>query len=580
MSFNISLHLIILFFKRTAPIFLREKILFTFIVIMVILAAFSGCSLKDSGEADTSGEHYPKTAGEETLQEENSPEPEETPEEEAGQLPEESVIAENAKEEEQDMFFVPPALHKEEQNPEVKVKGIYVSGNSAGLEPRFQNFIDMIDSTELNAMVIDVKNDHGVMTYPSEIETVEEMMEDYFEPIRDIRRTIQRLKEKNIYPIARIVVFRDPYLPKFYPEWCIHGKDGDIWTDEKGFAWANPYEKKVWDYNIAIAKEAALMGFMEIQFDYVRFPENAESFDLQVSILNEDSISKDEVIEIFLAYAVKQLKDYNVNVSADVYGVIATYITDKDGIGQTWEKITSTVDYIYPMVYPSHYGPGFFGLSVPDTRPKETILRAMDNAIKRNATVKDPAGIRPWLQGFTAPWIDGNIKYTHTQVREQIDATIERGIEEFFVWNAGNQYDSRSFLTEEEAIKKQIDAGIYRQEMGFDHLGKTASETLEDYLGYISKKNVIQAYPYHASNFEMDIERFSEWAGSWTFDLLEFSILDNASDSDTTYRVDITLKKENESIVLKKEIFKVFMENNIWKVNSPVNFTEALSASY
>lgn len=544
----------------------------------MVLSIFPGCDLKNSGEADTSSSSHREATEEEALQEENSLEMEETLEEETEQLPEEPVIAGNTPEEDQDMFFVPPAPHKEEQKPEVKVKGIYVTGNSAGLEPRFQNFIDMIDLTELNAMVIDVKNDHGVMTYPSEIKIVKEMMEDYFEPVRDIREIIQRLEEKNIYAIARIVVFRDPHLSKFYPEWCIHKKDGDVWADEKGFTWANPYEKKVWDYNIAIAKEAALMGFREIQFDYVRFPENAESFDLQVSIPNEDNISKDEVIKSFLAYASEQLEDYNVNVSADVYGVIATYITDKDKIGQTWEKITSTIDYIYPMVYPSHYGPGFFGLSVPDARPKETILKAMDNAIKRNATVRSPAGIRPWLQGFTAPWINGNIKYTHMQIREQIDATIERGIEEFFVWNAGNQYDARSFLTEEEALKKQDEAANYRQEMGFDHLGKTALETLEDYLGYISEKNVVQAYPCHASNFEMDIEKFSEWSDSWTFDLLEFNILESGNDLDTTYRVDITLKKENESIVFKKEIFKIFMENNIWKVKSPVNFTEALSA--
>jgi hypothetical protein len=405
-------------------------------------------------------------------------------------------------------------------------------------------------------------------------------MEGYTGPVRDIKALMQRLEEKNIYPIARIVVFRDPYLPEFYPEWAIHRKDGSIWTDDKGFTWMNPYEKKVWDYNIAIAKEAALMGFKEIQFDYVRFPENAEDFNMEVSIPDEEGISKDEVIKNFLLYAAEELKDYNVYVSADVYGVIATYITDRDDIGQTWEKITSAVDYIYPMVYPSHYNAGFFGLSVPDARPEETILNALDNAIKRNATVKNPADIRPWLQGFTATWIKGHINYTYMQVREQIDAAVKMGIEEFFIWNAGNEYDGRSFLTEEEALKRQESAKNYRQEMGFDCLGHTSKETLEEYLDYISKKNIVQVYSYHSSNFGMNIERFSAWAGGWTFDILEYNISDAIPGKNNSFKVNVTLKKGNESIVLGNEIFEVFMENNIWKVKSPANFVQALSASY
>ncbi|MDZ7836744.1 MAG: putative glycoside hydrolase [Actinomycetota bacterium] len=340
------------------------------------------------------------------------------------------------------------------KNSEIKVKGIYVTANSAGLEQRFQDFMDMIDATELNAMVIDVKNDHGVMAYPSEIEIVKEVMEDYFEPIRDIRNLLLRLEEKNIYPIARIVVFRDPHLSQFHPEWAIQKREGGVWVDRKGFTWMNPYEKKVWDYNIAIAKEAALMGFREIQFDYVRFPEDAENFDLQVELSSEKGLAKDEAIRDFLDYAQKQLKEYDVYVSADVFGVIATYITDKDGIGQSWEEITSVVDYIYPMVYPSHYGPGFFGLSVPDAKPRETILRAMEDAIKRNATVQNPAPIRPWLQGFTATWIKGNINYNPDRIREQIDAALDRGIEEFFIWNAWKPVRYTFFPDRGRSIRK------------------------------------------------------------------------------------------------------------------------------
>jgi len=543
------------------------------------ISIISGSSFLDTPESEEQSRQENNADGNNTV--ENNTASEEITDEKEEQLPDGNNTSINAHtpEEERDMFYVPPPSEKK-QNPKIKAKGIYVTANSAGLEPRFQNFIDMIDSTELNAMVIDIKNDHGVMTYPSEIKIVSEIMEGYPEPVRDIKKLIERLEEKNIYPIARIVVFRDPYLPKFHPEWAIHRKDGSIWTDDKGFTWMNPYEKKVWDYNIAIAKEAALIGFKEIQFDYVRFPENAEDFNTEVSIPNEEGISKDEVIKNFLLYAADELKDYNVYVSADVYGVIATYITDKDDIGQTWEKITSAVDYIYPMIYPSHYGPGFFGISVPDARPEDTILNALDNAIKRNATVKNPADIRPWLQGFTATWVKGHINYTYMQVREQIDTAAKMGIEEFFVWNAGNEYDVRSFLTEEEALKRQKGMRIYRYEMGLDYPGNTAQETLEKYLGYINEKNVVQVYPYHWSNFEMNIEKFSEWASSWTFDFLEFNISDIAPGWNNSFKVDITLKKGNESIVLKNQVFKVFMENKIWKVKVPTSFIEALSAPY
>jgi hypothetical protein len=559
--------------------FPRKTFFFT-LIIFLILISFFGCSSNNHEKADISNKPDLEPPKEEPSQQEYSSSKNDTPEEETGQLPEENTLPEDTREEEYSKFFVPPAAAQAEPNPKIKAKGIYVTGNSAGLETRFQDFMDMIEATELNAMVIDVKNDHGVMTYPSEIEIVKEVMGQHFEPVRDIKKLLRRLEAKNIYPIARIVVFRDPRLPQFYPEWAIQKKDGGIWVDHRGFAWTNPYEKKVWDYNIAIAREAALMGFKEIQFDYVRFPENAENFDLQTSFANEGDAAKEEAINGFLIYAAEQLKDYDVHVSADIFGVIATYLTDKDDIGQNWEGVTPIVDYIYPMVYPSHYGPGFFGLSVPDANPRETILMALGDAIKRNAAVKSPARIRPWLQGFTATWIKSNISYTPAQIREQIDAALERGIEEYFVWNAGNQYDARCFLTEEEALIKQEQASAYRQEMGFDHLGKTDLATLEEYLGHISKKNWAQAYPYQATNFEMNIDQFFAWSGSWTFDQLEFIILDDKINSDNSYNVDIILKKKDESIVLKKETFVTSMENNIWKVKPSAEFIEALSASY
>lgn len=487
------------------------------------------------------------------------------------------ILLEEELKKEMGPFFVPLAPIEKKENPGIQAKGFYVTANSAGLQKRMEGFIDMVDATELNAMVIDVKNDHGLMTYPSEIAIVKEVMADHFEPVRDIEALMARLEEKGIYPIARIVVFRDPYLPEFYPEWAIQKKEGGIWRDKKGFAWVNPYEKKIWDYNIAIAKEAALMGFREIQFDYVRFPEDAQNFDAEVSFPGQKGIPKDEIIRDFLAYAAEELKEYNVHVSADVFGVIATYFRDKDEIGQNWEKITAVVDYIYPMVYPSHYS-DFFGIAVPDAHPHETILRAMEDAIKRNASVKDPAPIRPWLQGFTASWVRGNISYGPVQIRQQIDAALERGIEEFFIWNAANQYDGASFLSEEEASKRAQQAVAYRDALGLDFLGRTSLDALEQYLVYVSAKNGRQAYPVQSTDFAMDFTQFSEWASGWTFDELAFAILDqDGQDFPLHVEAEITLFKGSDEFLLENASFALMIENNIWKVRPDASFIEALS---
>jgi hypothetical protein len=567
--------------NRLKQNFPKKTALTILILSLTIVFIFFGCNTSTIQITDTSTFQTIETNQTEKLlcEEDTSKEEEQLSEDEI-RIQERTLLEETIKEE-LGPLFVPLAPLEEKPNPKVKAKGIYVTGNSAGLEQRFQGFIELIDETELNSMVIDVKNDRGLMTYPSEIEMVKEIMKGYFEPVRDIRELISRLEEKNIYPIARIVVFRDPYLPEFHPELAIQKKDGGVWRDTKGFAWVNPYEKKVWDYNIAIAKEAALMGFREIQFDYVRFPEDTKNFDAQVSFTSEKGIAKDEIIRDFLIYAAEQLKGYNVYLSADVFGVIATYLIDKDNIGQNWEEITPVLDYICPMVYPSHYDSGFFGLSVPDANPTETILKSMENAIERNATVKNPADIRPWLQGFTATWVKGNIKYGPKQIREQIDAALERGIEEFFVWNATNQYSADSFLKEEEALKRQDQARDYRLKMGFDYLGRTALMTFEKYLENVSKKNWRQSFPYQATDFGMDFKQFGDWASRWTFDELEFSIISaNYFESKTVFEADIILKKGNDETFLEKESFEVYMENNIWKIKPSPQFIEALIRQY
>ena len=583
--------------------FLKKTVLFI-LIIMLALIPGTGCGLKDPVVADTTEIILHETFRDaetaiietggnkntETTEADDGILNEETKEEggkKEEKLTEEQIIArerlllESQLKERLGIFYVSLPPYEKKDNPPIKAKGIYVTANSAGLEPRFENFIDMIDKTELNAMVIDVKNDHGLMTYPSQVPVVAEVMTGHFEPVRDINALIARLEEKNIYPIARIVVFRDPYLPGFYPEWAIQNKEGGAWKDRKGFYWMNPYEKKVWDYNIAIAKEAALAGFKEIQFDYVRFPEGAESLEAQSVFPGRNDVLKDEIIRDFLIYASEELKDYNVYVSADVFGVIATYFGDKDGIGQDWLKISEVADYIYPMVYPSHYSSGFFGLSVPDARPKQTILNAMKDAIKRNSTLENPACIRPWLQGFTATWIRGNIRYGPQQIREQIEAVQERGIDEFFIWNASNRYNIDSFLTEEEAEENRQFFKSQRENMGLDHTGNNSSDAFDEYMDYINKKNFKEAYLLQSTGFTMDLEHYGNWASDWTFDSVEVDIISSKDlNLKTVYEADIVFKKENMDFSLKKLSFEVFIENNVWKTRPPAVFIESMTRKY
>ena len=471
-------------------------------------------------------------------------------------------------------FFVPLPPLDSPENPPVKAKGIYVTGHTAANSKRFAELIALLDATELNAMVIDVKNDHGYMTYPSEIEIVKEVNANKGAVIKDIDAVMTELEKHDIYPIARIVVFRDPHLPEVKPEWAIQKLGGGgPWRDTKNFAWVNPYDKRVWDYNIAIAKEAALKGFREIQFDYVRFPENAKRVDREAEFPGANGRFKDEAIEAFLAYARQQLAEYNVHISADVFGVIATSRGDAEGIGQNWEKISPQVDYICPMIYPSHYGPGYFGYAVPDAHPGGTVSRALMDGIKRNAALEKPAIIRPWLQSFTASWVKGHIKYGAAEVRAQIEAALKLGIDEFLIWNPGNSYMANSYLTAAEAAKMEAEQAEKRLAKGLDVLGRTQANALDDYLSAVTKKDWRQAYLWQAGNLKTSEEGYKSWFDSWTSSLISY----RSSEVGESGSYLVMLELKNEDILFNlEENFTVVMENNVWKVKPSSVFLTAL----
>lgn len=332
-------------------------------------------------------------------------------------------------------YYVPLPMEKPKNpNPPV-VKGIYVTGNIAGSTSHLEHLIDLLDNSELNTMVIDVKDDNGLMSYKSNIQIVNNVEANRYVRIRDIHSFMNTLEQHNIYPIARIVTFKDRNLSEHRPDLSIQKKTGGIWHDRKGVSWVNPYDKRVWDYDIAIAKEAALNGFKEIQFDYVRFPENGARVDAEAFFPGQNGKSKEDCIAEFLTYAKEQLKDYNVIISADVFG-LTTSVEDDMNIGQKWEKISPVVDYISPMIYPSHYYTGNYGFDNPNAHPYEVVDKAIKDAFKKNNSLEKGAIIRPWIQDFTL----GQPKYTGEDVLKQIKALNDNGIEGYMLWNAGNKY--------------------------------------------------------------------------------------------------------------------------------------------
>ncbi|MDQ8736249.1 putative glycoside hydrolase [Paenibacillus sp. LHD-38] len=330
-------------------------------------------------------------------------------------------------------------LKKDPQPETPPIKGIYVTAHSAG-GARMETLLKLLDDTELNSMVIDIKDDNGYITYPTPTPELQEVgaSKKY---IRDINGLMLTLKKHNIYPIARIVVFKDTVLARKQPQLSFLHQDGTIWKNSRGESFVNPYRKEVWDYNIAVAKEAAKLGFKEIQFDYVRFPEGFENKAASLTF-NKSELSRVDAVAGFVKYAREQLEPLGVRISVDIFGYAAS-VPAAEGIGQDFVKISNDVHVISPMVYPSHYSTGWFKQKDPDRSPYETIKGAMlDTHKKLDPTKELKPIIRPWIQDFTASWLGSGhyMKYGKVEVEAQIKALQDTGINEYLLWNAGNKY--------------------------------------------------------------------------------------------------------------------------------------------
>ncbi|MGX0301281.1 putative glycoside hydrolase [Staphylococcus hominis] len=331
--------------------------------------------------------------------------------------------------------------------PKDGVKGIYVTSNSTQGK-KMDELVKFIKDSNLNTMVIDVKDDTGNITM--KLNTGNKQVDKNTLDIVDGKKLLKKLHDNNIYPIARIVTFKDTKLANEHPEWTFKNSDGSVWTNGKGDSFVNPFMKEVWKYDIDVAKAAAKAGFQDIQFDYVRFP---EGFENQADSLtynkgeykNSQMSSGDQRVDTitkFLEYANKELKPMGINVSADVFGYSAL-VENAPGIGQSFPKISKNVDAISSMIYPSHWSNGDFGLQAPDTEPYKTVNRYIQKENSLLDTLgKDKPISRPWIQDFTASYLGaGNyIDYDTRAISEEVQALKDNGVNEFLLWNAGNDY--------------------------------------------------------------------------------------------------------------------------------------------
>lgn len=328
----------------------------------------------------------------------------------------------------------------------VQAKGIFVTGAVAGTANTMPALTQLVEDTSLNAMVIDIKNDAGEVTYKMGLPLSQEIGAEV-RYVSDMPELIRQLKEKGIYLIARIVAFKDPILAEKKPEYAVKNADGSVFHDNNGLAWVNPYHEEVWDYLIDLSKQAVELGFDEIQYDYIRFSTAKGISEADFGAESEGK-TRQEAINGFLTKAYETLAPMGVYVSADVFGTIICNESDGQLIGQDYVEMAKHCDYICPMVYPSHYVNNAYGIAVPDAKPYELIYAAVADGEEKLASAREEdasvhiAKQRPWLQAFTATWVQGHISYQGKQLQDQINGAADAGVEEWLLWNASNNYDN------------------------------------------------------------------------------------------------------------------------------------------
>lgn len=317
------------------------------------------------------------------------------------------------------------------------LRGLYVN-RWAAVGRKMWELIDVAKRTEVNALVIDVKDDRGFVLYRSRVPLAQAIGADTNTPMshRRMRAVLDTMRAHGIYPIARIVVAKDPLLAEHRQQWAIRKKanPAEVWRDRGGNPWLDPTHPEIWSYAADLAAEAVRLGFSEVQFDYVRFPDEDR-------VIREGQYAKmngrirAQVIRDQLTHLADLVRPLGVRNTIDVFGLTATDSTDM-GIGQKWELFVDRADVVLPMVYPSHYAPGTYKLANPNARPYETIDRSLKDMRRRSQGIANAARIIPWYQDFTL----GPPRYGVEQVRAQIRAGEDNGIHEWVLWNPRSVY--------------------------------------------------------------------------------------------------------------------------------------------
>ncbi|MGE0353937.1 MAG: putative glycoside hydrolase [Gemmatimonadales bacterium] len=324
--------------------------------------------------------------------------------------------------------------------PPDTVRAIYLNAWVFG-SSRFYDLVRMADTTEINAFVIDVKDDTGFLTYESSVPTARAIGANREIRARDFKSRLAVLHAHRIYPIARIVVAKDPLLARERPGWSIQDRNGGLWRDRKGTAWVDAYTDSVWIYAAELGREAVREGFSELQFDYVRFPDEPRSR-LASAVYpgqRKGESTRDGIVRN-LQLLGDRVRSSGVPFTIDVFGMTSSATADL-GIGQIWEDLVSVADVVLPMVYPSHYYGGFGEIRHPNSEPYRVVRQAVADGIQRSRALPASARIRPWLQAFTL----GPPRYTPFHVREQIRAVEELGIASWVLWNPRGVYDPGYF---------------------------------------------------------------------------------------------------------------------------------------
>jgi hypothetical protein len=329
---------------------------------------------------------------------------------------------------------IPAAVMKLRTDPQAPIRGLYVNRFAAQSTKKMRHLIGIADSTEINAFVIDVKDEFG-LNYNSDDPLLKKNAGTQTK-VANMKALLDTINAHGILPIARIVVFKDSVAARMNPDHVIRKADGSPWRDHKGLTWVNPYANAIWEYNFRIAEEAVKMGFGEVQFDYIRFPEPYKSLPQQV-FPESKGRGKTETLAEFLAAAKKRIDKLGVRTTADIFGLVST-VNGALEVGQRWEPMVKEVDVVLPMVYPSHYPRGSFGLPHPNADPYNTIHIAISRGrVRTEAMGLKGERVRPWLQAFSL----GPPKYGPAEIEAQKKAVYDSGYESWVLWHPGSSYD-------------------------------------------------------------------------------------------------------------------------------------------